>query len=198
MERGRAAGADDGRRRLPHPRKRIAPATTCCSRARRARCSTSTTAPIRSSRRATAWPATPPPARAWGRRCCTTCWASPRPTPRAWAAGRSRPSCRSTSPAPSATTCPRWARSAAWSPAARAAAAGSTPRRCAARSSSTACRACASPSSTCSTACPRSRSASATPARPAARHPAARCRRHRRLPADLRNLARLARNHRRA
>ncbi len=42
------------------------PAPTCCSKARRARCSTSTTAPIRTSRRATAWPATPRPARASG------------------------------------------------------------------------------------------------------------------------------------
>ena len=96
------------------------------------------------------------------RTSCTTSSASPRPTPRASAAGRSRPSCRSTSPARSATTCRPSARSAARSPAGRAAAAGSMRRRSSARSSSTASRACASPSSTCSTAWPRSRSASAT------------------------------------
>ena len=44
-------------------------------------------------------------------------------------AGRSRPNCRSTRPAASATTCPPSARSAARSPAARAAAAGSMPPR---------------------------------------------------------------------
>jgi adenylosuccinate synthase len=43
------------------------PAPTCCSKARKARCWTSTTAPIRSSPRRTAWPAMPPPVRAWAR-----------------------------------------------------------------------------------------------------------------------------------
>jgi hypothetical protein len=104
-------------------------ATTCCSKARRARCWTSTTAPTPTSPRATAWPATRRPARASARACCTTCSASRRPTPRASAAARSRPSCRSTSPAPWGTTSAPSARSVAPSPAARAAAAGWTPRR---------------------------------------------------------------------
>ena len=63
---GRAAQADDGRRRLHALQRAPRPAPTSCSKARRARCSTSTTAPIRTSPRATAWPATPPPARASG------------------------------------------------------------------------------------------------------------------------------------
>ena len=47
-DEGRAsAQADDGRRPLRAQRRAIAPAPTCCSKARRARCSTSTTAPIR-------------------------------------------------------------------------------------------------------------------------------------------------------
>ena len=59
-------------------------APTCCSKARRARCSTSTTAPIRivtSSN--TTGRRSPPPARASGRVPSTTCSASSRPTPRA-------------------------------------------------------------------------------------------------------------------
>ena len=87
------------------------------------------------------------------------------------------------------------ARSAARSPAAPAAAAGSTRRCSSARSSSTASRACASPSSTCSTAWPRSRSASATSSRRAHRHPAAGRRRHRALRAGLRDLPGLEREH---
>ena len=59
--RGRAARADDGRRRLRAAQRAPRAAPTCCSKARRARCSTSTTAPIRTSPRATAWPATRPP-----------------------------------------------------------------------------------------------------------------------------------------
>ena len=47
---------------------RSRPASTCCSRARRPRSSTSTTAPIRSSRRRTRSPAAPAPAPASGRR----------------------------------------------------------------------------------------------------------------------------------
>ena len=132
--------------------------------------------------------------------CCTTSWASPRPTPRASAAARSRPSCRSDEPGTRrATTCPPSGRSAARSPVARAAAAGSTPRRSSARSSSTASPACASPSSTCSTACRRSRSASATSSAastldilPLDADDIARLR------ADLRDAARLEREHRRA
>ena len=52
------------------------PAPTCCSKARRARCSTSTTAPIRSSPHRTPPPASRPRARASGRACSTTCSAS--------------------------------------------------------------------------------------------------------------------------
>ena len=69
-----------GRRRLRALQRAPRRRTTCCSRARRARCSTSTTAPIRSSPRATAWPAMRRPARASARTCCTTSSASPRPT----------------------------------------------------------------------------------------------------------------------
>ena len=77
----------------PHPRARAARrARTCCSRARRGPSSTSTTAPIPTSRRRTASPARRARARASGRRASTACSASPRPTPRASAAGRSRPS----------------------------------------------------------------------------------------------------------
>jgi hypothetical protein len=55
-------------------------------------CSTSTTAPIRSSPRPTPSPPRPRPDPASGRAPSPTCWASPRPTPRASAPGRSRPS----------------------------------------------------------------------------------------------------------
>ncbi len=50
-------------------------------------CSTSTTAPIRSSRRAIAWRAPRRPAPAWVRRCCTTSSGSRRPTRRASGSG---------------------------------------------------------------------------------------------------------------
>ena len=73
-----------------------AAAPTCCSRARRARCSTSTSAPIRSSPRPTPPPAAPPPAPASDRAPSTTCSASSRPTPRGSAPGRFRPSCSTT------------------------------------------------------------------------------------------------------
>ena len=52
----------------------------CCSRARRARCSTSTTARTPTSRPRRAAPAAPPRARAWARRPSIACWASRRPT----------------------------------------------------------------------------------------------------------------------
>ena len=62
-------------------------APTCCSKARRARCSTSITAPIRTSPRRTPPAASRRPARASGRARSTTCSASSRRTPRASAAG---------------------------------------------------------------------------------------------------------------
>ena len=73
-------------------RTRAAAANRCCSKARRARCSTSTTAPIRTSPRRTASPARRRRAPASARRCSTTCSASSRPTRRASAPARSRPS----------------------------------------------------------------------------------------------------------
>ena len=70
------------------PRRRRA----SCSRARKARCSTSTTAPIRSSPRRTPWPARRRPAPASAPARSAMCSASPRPIRRASAKGRSRPS----------------------------------------------------------------------------------------------------------
>ena len=61
-----------------------------CSRARRGRCSTSTSAPIRTSPRRTPSPGWPRPAPAWGRARSTSCSASSRPTPPGSARGRSR------------------------------------------------------------------------------------------------------------
>ena len=60
---------------------------TCCSRARRGRCSMSTSAPIRSSPPPTPRPASPPPARVSVRAPSMTCSASSRPTPRVSARG---------------------------------------------------------------------------------------------------------------
>ena len=58
MDLADAAGAACGRHRRAPARRAARRASTCCSRARRARCSTSTTGPIRSSRRRTRSPAT--------------------------------------------------------------------------------------------------------------------------------------------
>ncbi len=106
------------------PRRR---ATWSCSRALRARCWTSTTAPIRSSPPRTRSPARPRSAPASGRATSTRSGASPRPTARASARARSRPSSR----ARSATNCASAAPSSAPPPGARAASAGSTWSRCA-------------------------------------------------------------------
>ena len=67
-------------------------ASASCSRARRARCSTSITAPILTSPRRTRWRRRRRPAPASARTRSITCSASARPTPRGWARGRSRPS----------------------------------------------------------------------------------------------------------
>ena len=56
-----APGSAHRRHRRDRPRSARRPASTCCWRGRRPRSSTSTTAPIRSSRRPTRWPA----GRAW-------------------------------------------------------------------------------------------------------------------------------------
>ena len=101
-------------------------ARTCCSKARRARCSTSTTAPIRTSPRATASPARRRRARASGRCICTTCSASPRPTRTRVGDGPVPDRARRTT---SASACASAATSSARPPAGRGAAAGSTPRR---------------------------------------------------------------------
>ena len=83
----------DGRRRAPRcMQARANAAIRCCSKARRARCSTSTTARIRTSRRRTALPAPRRRAAASARSCSTTCSASSRPTRRASAPARFRPS----------------------------------------------------------------------------------------------------------
>ena len=74
--------------------RRCAPARTSCSRARRRRCSTSTTARIRSSPRRTRSPRARRPASASARRGSTACSASPRRTSRASARARSRPRSR--------------------------------------------------------------------------------------------------------
>jgi adenylosuccinate synthase len=93
--------------------------------ARRARCSTSTTAPTPSSPRRTASPAPPARAPASASRTSTRSGASPRPTRRASAPARSRPSSRTRwatrSASPGAST--------ARPPAARAASAGWTSSR---------------------------------------------------------------------
>ena len=81
----------DRRRRLAARRRgAAATARTCCSRARRRRCSTSTTARIPSSPRRTRSPRAPRPASASARRASTACSASRRRTSRASARGRSR------------------------------------------------------------------------------------------------------------
>ncbi len=146
------------RRRRCSPTPRSTRASTCSSRAPRARCWTSTSAPIRSSPAATPSPAAPAPAPASAPRASTASSASPRPTPRASAKAPSPPS-SSTTPAP---PCARSARSSAPRPAASAAAAGWTWWR-----SSTPCARPASPiwrspSWTCSPAFRRSRCARAT------------------------------------
>ena len=105
-----------------------------CSKARRACCSTSTTAPIRSSPRPTRSPGRPGRAAAWARRRPASCSASSRPTPPASAPAPSRPSWRTRSASGSASA----AMSSAPSPAASAAAAGSTRCWCASRSRSAA------------------------------------------------------------
>ena len=69
-----------------------APGGASCSRARKGRSSTSTTAPIRSSPPPTPSPARRRPAPASGPAPSATCSASPRPTRRGSARGRSRPS----------------------------------------------------------------------------------------------------------
>ena len=71
-------------------------ASASCSRARRARCSISTTAPIRSSPRPTRWRRRRRLARAWARTRSAMCSASARPIRRASAPGRSRPSSSTT------------------------------------------------------------------------------------------------------
>ena len=72
--------------------RRARAASRCCSRARRARCSTSTTAPIRTSRRSNCLAGAAAPGAASARSCSTTCSASSRRTRRASAPARSRPS----------------------------------------------------------------------------------------------------------
>ena len=95
------AAAPDRRRHLAARRRGAdAQARTCSSRARRRRCSTSTTAPIRSSPRRTRSLPAPRPASGSGRRGSTASSASRRPTSRVSARGRSRP--RSKAPTRSA------------------------------------------------------------------------------------------------
>ena len=92
---GARVGADGavGHRRVAVPRPRRAkPGARSCSKARRARCSTSTTARIRTSPRRTRRSAASAPASASGRARSIRCSASPRPTRRASAKGRCRPS----------------------------------------------------------------------------------------------------------
>ena len=134
-----AAPAADGRRRPERAARHASrPAATCCSKARRAPCSTSTTAPIRYVTSSNCVAGAPSAGAGVGPACCTTSSASPRPTPRASAPARSRPNCRPMTA--SASTCRASAMNSAPSPAAPAAAAGSTPRCCGAR-----CRSTASP-----------------------------------------------------
>ena len=106
----------------------------CCSRAARRPCSTSTTAPIRSSRRPTRPPAAPAPARASRRPASTGSSRSSRPTRPGSAPVRSRPSCSTRT----ASGCAPTARSSARRPAGRAAAAGTTRSSRATRPASTA------------------------------------------------------------
>ena len=74
-------------------RRRCGRASRSCSKARRARCSTSITAPIRSSPRRTRRSAASAPGSACRRRRSAACSAWPRRTRRASAKGRCRPSC---------------------------------------------------------------------------------------------------------
>src|SRR5438552_2923490 len=73
------------------------------SRARRARCSTSTTAPILTSPRPTPWRRRPRPAAALGQARSAMCWASARPTRPGSGRGRSRPNRTTRSAARSAS-----------------------------------------------------------------------------------------------
>ena len=151
----RRAAAPDGRR---HPAAcsttRSTRARPSCSRPVRRRCSTSTTAPTRSSRPRRRRPAARAPARASARRGSTAWSASSRRTRRASARARSRPSCSTTT----ASGCGRPAASSAPPRAARAAAAGTTPSSRATPAASTGSPTSWSPSSTCSPAWRRSRS----------------------------------------
>ena len=135
--------------------RRGARAGASCSRARRARCSMSTTAPIRSSPRPTPWPARRRPGRGSRRARSAMCSASPRPIRPGSAAARSRPSWRTRSASGSASA----GASSASSPGASDAAAGSMRSWCARRSRPAGSTASRSPSSTCSTVSTSSRSA---------------------------------------
>ena len=103
-----AAGGHVAARRRRDPKRQAG----ACSRARRARCSTSITARTRSSRRARRSPAARRSAPASDRTGSTPSSASRRRTRRASAAARSRPS----STTPTASTCARRAPSSARSP----------------------------------------------------------------------------------
>ena len=92
--RVRRPAAPDGRGHVAAcSARRSTPARPCCSRAARRRCSTSTTARIRSSRRPTRRPAARAPAAASRRPGSTASSPSSRPTRPGSARGRSRPSC---------------------------------------------------------------------------------------------------------
>ena len=130
----RADAADGPRRVGAADRGDARRASRSCSKARRARCSTSTTGPIPTSPRRTPRSAASAPASAFRPARSAACSAWPRRTRRASAKGRSRPS----SPARWATGCARAAANTARSPAARGGAAGSTPSPCAMPRASTA------------------------------------------------------------
>ena len=89
---GAAAGPVRHRHGQPAARRPGRPAPTCCSKAPRRRSSTSTTAPIRTSRRRTRPPAARAPAPGSARATSTASSGSPRRTRPGSVPGRSRPS----------------------------------------------------------------------------------------------------------
>ena len=123
------------RHRAAVPRDARARAERSCSRARRARCSTSTTAPIRSSPPPTRSPAPPAWARASGPKAIDEVWGVAKAYATRVGEGPVPDRARTTR---SAATCSSAGTSTGPRPAASAAAAGSTWSRCATRRASTA------------------------------------------------------------
>src|SRR5438094_197228 len=140
--------------------KRSSAGSRCCSRVHRARYSTWTTGPTRTSPLPTRRPAARRSEPGSARRRSTPCSGSSKRTRRGWVTGRYRRRPRRRLPSGSAS----WGMSSGPPRGGRAAVGGSTPSSSATRCASTASPASPSPSSTCSTRSRRFRCASATAA----------------------------------